>query len=302
MLGIRSVKLRLYFFGGMLPVLLALLLIDLVPLSRAFVFSTTPRTFRGQRRQSRENHCNGAYPPIGIGISSLTPTTRGGEISLKRATTRTALYDNPDPNNNNQSGNDINKNEKNKNNKSKNKSANLGFQLDPSLLVPDLLGVAVACELLGLLDAVNDSSFLLKGGWLEPLGHAPTTLPLLISRFSTNSVFWIAACCGISTIINGNGTNDGLVSNDSNSNTKDSTSNAMASGQSAVGYALRIGAVFCLLRIVLALVVALAAAGATGWDSSTVAATDALLGVLRECYVVVLVTATTRYVVQALYY
>jgi uncharacterized membrane protein len=83
-------------------------------------------------------------------------------------------------------------------------------------------------------------------------------------------------------------------------NTED-TSNAMDSGQSAVGYALRIGAVFCIVRIVLALVVALATAGATGWDSTT-ATTEALLGVLRECYVVVLVTAATRYVVQALYY
>lgn len=74
----------------------------------------------------------------------------------------------------------------------------------------------------------------------------------------------------------------------------------MASGPSAVGYALKIGTVFCVLRILLAVALAAAGAGAGGWDST--ATTEALLGALRECYIVVLVTAATRYFVQALYY
>jgi hypothetical protein len=296
MLGrpIRPVKLRLrlYLFGGifMLP---ALLLLDLIPLRRVRAFSTTPT----------------------IGSWTLTPqpTARGGTWR------RTALFESPDTNENenNQTGNtnagnenEINERSKNNNIKKVESASHSLFQLDldldPTLLVPDLLGVAVACELLGLLDAVNEPSFLQNGGWLQSAGGVPTTLPLLISRFSTNSVFWIASCFAISKYTSGK-ENDGVISNDndSKSNTKD-TSNAMASGQSAVGYALRIGALFCILRIALtlavAVAVAVATAGATGWDSSTTATIDALLGVLRECYVVVLVTAATRYVVQALYY
>jgi hypothetical protein len=298
MFGIRSMKLCIYFFyfGGL--VLPAVLLLNLIPLSRAFSTTSTFATFRGQRRLLRENQSPCAYP---IGSSTLMPkpTTRGG------ARKRTALYDHPDPNKstntneNNQTGNE---NENNQRSKIKNnpikkvESAShslfqLQFDVDPFLLVPDLLGVAVACEFLGLLDAVQEPSFLENGGLMQSIGGIPTTLPLLVTRFSTNSVFWITSCFGISAFMN-----------DSKSSTKD-TSNAMASGQSAVGYALRIGAVFCVLRVVLTLAVAVAVTtGATGWDSSTTATVDTLLAVLRECYVVVLVTATTRYVVQALYY
>jgi hypothetical protein len=284
MLGIRSVKLYLW------------LLPALAPFSRAF--STTSHTFRGQRRLLRENQNPCAYPAL-----TPQPTTGGG------AWKGPALYNKPDPNTNenkqtgNENENENNQRSKNKNNQIKKvESASHGlfqldldfdFGVDPFLLVPDLLGVAVACELLGLLDAIQEPNFLKNGGLLQSIGGIPTTLPLLVTRFSTNSVFWIVSCLGISAIVN-----------DSKSNTKD-TSNVMASGQSAVGYALRIGAAFCLLRIALTLAVAAAvatAAGTTDWDSSTTATVDALLGVLRECYVVVLVTATTRYVVQALYY
>lgn len=307
-----------------LPALL-LLLLDRAPLSRAFSITCTPRTYLAKRRLLREKHFHGAADPIiGIGSWTLTP-----QLTTREGTWRsTALFDNPDPNENtnenNQTGNAGNENENNKRSKSKTNpitkiesansrslfKLNSDFDLDPTLLVPDLLGVAVACELLGLLDAVNEPSFLQNGGWLQSAGGGvPTSLPLLVSRFSTDSVFWIASCFGVSTIINGNGNGNGknsnMTSNDSKSksNTKD-TGNAMATGQSAVGNALRIGAVFCILRIVLtlAVAVAVATAGATGWDSSTTATVDALLGVLRECYVVVLVTAATRYVVQALYY
>jgi hypothetical protein len=276
MFGIRSVKLYLW------------LLPALAPLGRAF--SATSHIFRGQRRLLRENQNPCAYPAL-----TPQPTTGGG------AWKGPALYNKPDPNTNEnkQTGNE-NENENNQIKKVESASHGLfqldldiDFGVDPFLLVPDLLGVAVACELLGLLDAIQEPNFLENGGLLQSIGGIPTTLPLLVTRFSTNSVFWIVSCLGISAIVN-----------DSKSNTKD-TSNVMASGQSAVGYALRIGAAFCLLRIALTLAVAAAvatAAGTTDWDSSTTATVDALLGVLRECYVVVLVTATTRYVVQALYY
>jgi hypothetical protein len=210
----------------------------------------------------------------------------------------TALYDRPDPNKNTNENNQTgNENENNQRSKNKNNpiqkvestshglfQLDLDLDVDPFLLVPDLLGVVVACELLGLLDAIQEPNFLENGGLLQSIGGIPTTLPLLVTRFSTNSVFWIVSCFG-------------------NSKSKD-TINAMDSGQSAVGYALRIGAVFCILRIAITLAVAAAVAtvGATGWESMNTATVDALLGVLRECYVVVLVTATTRYVVQALYY
>jgi hypothetical protein len=62
---------------------------------------------------------------------------------------------------------------------------------DPSLIVVDLFAIAIACQLLGLLDAVNDPVWIAKGGWAQPL-EAPKTLGVLVQRFSTISVSWIS--------------------------------------------------------------------------------------------------------------
>jgi len=57
----------------------------------------------------------------------------------------------------------------------------------------DLLALAVACQLLGLLDALNDPEFFVKGGWFQPIPAAPPSLPTLASRFAVNAVAWIVA-------------------------------------------------------------------------------------------------------------
>ena len=62
---------------------------------------------------------------------------------------------------------------------------------DPSLIIVDLFAIAIACQLLGLLDAVNDPVWIAKGGWAQPL-EAPKTLGVLVQRFSTISVAWIS--------------------------------------------------------------------------------------------------------------
>jgi hypothetical protein len=249
----RSVRVQLSI--SLLGILLQVLLLDLVPLSGAFSTSTSSlsSTFLGQRREYE----HWQQRPIGIGIASLTLTpAKRGPLRRTACEFASALYASrptgpSNKNNHNQTGNAVNEDGSNDNESASQSFSffELDLDIDASLLVPDLLGVAVACELLGLLDAVNEPTFLQQGGWLQSVGGGvPTTLPLLVSRFSTNSVFWIMACSclGISKPKSNN-----------SSNSKDTTKlNAMASGPSAVGYALKIGTVFCVLRILLAVALA----------------------------------------------
>ena len=65
----------------------------------------------------------------------------------------------------------------------------------PGLIVGDLLSIAIACQLLGLVDVLSDSEFWKNGGWFQPVNIASSTstLPALIQRFSISSISWIAA-------------------------------------------------------------------------------------------------------------
>lgn len=161
--------------------------------------------------------------------------------------------------------------------------------IDLTLLVPDLLSVAVACELLGLLDAVNDPTFLLTGGWLQSLPSAPpTTLPLLISRFSINSLLWIVASLSIATWSSPN-------PKDQEDDNFDASA-SMASGSAAVKYALQIGAIYAALRSMLGVGLMVVGSSSMVWH-----ATDTW-DILRDVYVVLLTTTASRYFVQTMYY
>jgi hypothetical protein len=62
---------------------------------------------------------------------------------------------------------------------------------EPGLLIADLFAIAIASQLMGLLDAVNDPIFYPKGGWTQPLPAIPSTLDVLVGRFSLLSVIRI---------------------------------------------------------------------------------------------------------------
>jgi len=64
---------------------------------------------------------------------------------------------------------------------------------EPRILLLDLVVVAIACELLGLLDVLNDPIFWQKGGLSQSVPVVPSTLGILITRFSGLSVAWLLA-------------------------------------------------------------------------------------------------------------
>lgn len=69
-----------------------------------------------------------------------------------------------------------------------------GTVISRELVVTDLLAIAIACQLLGLLDAINSETFASRGGWLQPVTvNSFRTLPLLVERFAENSVLWLSA-------------------------------------------------------------------------------------------------------------
>jgi hypothetical protein len=67
---------------------------------------------------------------------------------------------------------------------------------DPRLLVGDMISIALAAQLLGLVDVLNDPTFLQRGGWFQPISPVESTLPVLVQRDSMLSICWILSALG----------------------------------------------------------------------------------------------------------
>ena len=66
---------------------------------------------------------------------------------------------------------------------------------DYTLLFGDFFSIIIACELLQLLDVINDAQFIKNGGWLQPIPIVPPTISILLyQRIPTLSILWILAC------------------------------------------------------------------------------------------------------------
>lgn len=143
---------------------------------------------------------------------------------------------------------------------------------DVGLLVADLLGLAIAFQLLGLLDAINTPDFVSKGGWFQPLPSvSESTLGVLIQRYALNSILWIVAAVA----------------------SKGYQGDAISSVGKAIGTALKVLLIYSLGRVGLELAMAAYQGSFTEtevWEA------------LRECYFVALVMTTTRYLIHKLYY
>jgi hypothetical protein len=135
---------------------------------------------------------------------------------------------------------------------------------DSGILVGDLFAIAIASQLIGLLDIVNDPEFVRSGGWFQPIPAVPSTLDVLAQRISTLSLTWILVALA----------------------RKDSFSfdSIITSDEVAIKKALRIVLDFSFLRFF----VALAMAYATHADLD-------FGGVLRECYFVALTVPGFRF-------
>jgi hypothetical protein len=64
---------------------------------------------------------------------------------------------------------------------------------EPRILQCDLVMVAIACELLGLLDVLMDPSFWQNGGLNQRIPLIPLTLGTLLQRFCGLSFAWLLA-------------------------------------------------------------------------------------------------------------
>jgi hypothetical protein len=64
------------------------------------------------------------------------------------------------------------------------------------LLLVDTVSIALTAQLLGLVDVLNDPTFLERGGWFQPISPVESTLPVLIQRDSILSMCWILSALG----------------------------------------------------------------------------------------------------------
>jgi hypothetical protein len=150
---------------------------------------------------------------------------------------------------------------------------------EPGLLIADLFAIAIACQLMGLLDVVNDPTFYLKGGWAQPLPVVPSTLGVLVGRFSLLSVIWIIV---------------GLFRKDA------FVAQSVETNEMAIQKALRIWVDFSLLRVAFAVAIA----GYTSMHSTHGAGGDdiEIVVALRQCYFVGLAIPAMRFLYGQYYY
>jgi hypothetical protein len=67
-------------------------------------------------------------------------------------------------------------------------------RIDPILVYTDIFAILIACQLMGLLDVLNDSTFWMNGGWFQPIIIVSTessTLPIFLQRVASNTVCYV---------------------------------------------------------------------------------------------------------------
>lgn len=62
---------------------------------------------------------------------------------------------------------------------------------DSSLVAVDVVSIAMASQLLGLADTLNDPKFWQQGGWFQPMSAMESTLPTLVQRESILTICWL---------------------------------------------------------------------------------------------------------------
>lgn len=70
--------------------------------------------------------------------------------------------------------------------------------MNPILVYTDIFAILIACQLMGLLDVLNDSTFWMNGGWFQPITFVSTesaTLPIFVQRVANNTVLYLFIAC-----------------------------------------------------------------------------------------------------------
>ena len=146
----------------------------------------------------------------------------------------------------------------------------------------DVVAILVACQLLGLLDALNRPDF---PGWLAPIDNM-STLPRLVQRVSFNGSLWILASTTTNSSSRNSSTNNNKMPKLSSSflNPPDNKKNTNDPWALSSMYPTRLS--FALLRVGGAWIVVAA--------SSNSSMGPLLLEALREVYTIALITVGAR--------
>ena len=141
---------------------------------------------------------------------------------------------------------------------------------DETLVVVDILAIAIAAQLIGLLDVVNNPEFIQNGGWFQPIPAIPPTLNVLIQRFSILTISWMTVALLFRK--------DSFVGSGSGAGDDESSITTIQTG-------LRILLDFTILRLVVGILFFFV--GATGGiDDDPLNLSFVLLQLLRDCYFV----------------
>jgi len=157
----------------------------------------------------------------------------------------------------------------------------------------DLASIAIACQLLGLTDALNDPEFVQRGGWLQPIPAIPSSLSTLVMRFSLNAVAWTTATSATSTLTWWWPSNQSTETEETSGDSQQQRRRE----RSVIGTTVANSAVFVMIRLQLLLLMALFGAGRGDDDDFT----GHVVEILRESYVVGLTTTTFRYLYSILH-
>lgn len=135
---------------------------------------------------------------------------------------------------------------------------------DSFLLVGDIVSIALASQLLGLVDVLNDASFWERGGWFQPISptESTSTLPTLVQRDSMLTICWLLSALGC----------DSYKFDDSDNN------------DTILSTTVRIAVGFCALRLALGFAMSLASHDDfDAWES------------IRQCYFTIILVGSFRF-------
>jgi len=140
---------------------------------------------------------------------------------------------------------------------------------DRYLLACDCIAIAIASQLIGLLDIVNDPNFASAGGWLQPIPAVPSTLGVLVTRTASLILIWLGTGLTVVPVIS---KGDRLFSEE-----------AVDTDEHAIGNALKAATAFSVVRISLGILLG-------GVDDP-----NGLGSLARDCYFVALTVTAFRF-------
>jgi hypothetical protein len=169
----------------------------------------------------------------------------------------------------------------------------------PGLLITDTLAIAIASQLMGLLDVLNDPIFWSKGGWFQPLPVIPSTLGILVERFATLTVTWIGVALLVSSSVPSSSSSTKKLSPNISKEMDTSLSlfgnQIMSMDEPSLKQLLKVWVVFSLTRIGFGVALHSLLQTGPGWTVDTIVTTEILSDLIRQCYIVGLTIPTARF-------